>query len=58
MAHSGLDRVISASYRFDPATGTFTAFHHSEVAGSLSNDVVNAVLVDRSGRFGPARLMA
>ena len=36
-------------YRFDPATGTFTAFHHSHVAGSLSSNVVNAVLVDRSG---------
>src|SRR5580658_3124471 len=36
-------------YRFDPANGAFNAFHHSDVAGSLSNDVVNAVLVDHSG---------
>ena len=36
-------------YRFDPATATFTAFHHSDAAGSLSSDVVNAVLVDHSG---------
>lgn len=36
-------------YRFDPMTGAFTAFHHSDAAGSLSNDVVNAVLVDHSG---------
>jgi signal transduction histidine kinase/ligand-binding sensor domain-containing protein len=36
-------------YRFEPATGAFMAFHHSDVAGSLSSDAVNAVLVDRSG---------
>lgn len=36
-------------YRFDPASDTFTAFRHSAAAGSLSTDVVNSVLVDRSG---------
>lgn len=36
-------------YRFDPISSTFTAFRHSNIAGSLSTDVVNSVLVDRSG---------
>jgi len=36
-------------YRFEPVTGTFEAFRHSDAAGSLSDDVVNAVLVDHSG---------
>lgn len=40
--HSGL-------HRFDPATGKFTVFQHSFRAGSLSNDVVTSILVDRSG---------
>jgi ligand-binding sensor domain-containing protein/signal transduction histidine kinase len=36
-------------HRFDPATGKFTIFRHSAAAGSLSNDVVTSILVDRSG---------
>jgi ligand-binding sensor domain-containing protein/signal transduction histidine kinase len=36
-------------YRFDPATATFTAFRHSDLAGSLSNDVVLSVFADHSG---------
>src|SRR5260370_41570847 len=36
-------------HRFDPATGKFTIFRHSVMAGSLINDVVTSILVDRSG---------
>ena len=36
-------------YRFDPETTKLTAFRHSAEAGSLSDDGVTSVLVDRSG---------
>ena len=36
-------------HRFDPATGKFTAYQHSDKPGSLNNDNVNAVCVDHSG---------
>jgi len=35
--------------RFNPVTGTFAAFRHSDAAGSLSNDGVTSVLVDHAG---------
>ena len=35
--------------RFDPASGRFTVYRHSERAGSLSSDAVNAICVDHSG---------
>jgi ligand-binding sensor domain-containing protein/signal transduction histidine kinase len=35
--------------RFNPVTGTFVAFRHSDAVGSLSNDGVTSVLVDHSG---------
>jgi ligand-binding sensor domain-containing protein/signal transduction histidine kinase len=38
-------------YRFDPVKATFTAFRHSDSAGSLSNDVVTSILVDHSGEL-------
>ena len=40
--HSGL-------YRFDPLTAVFTPYRHSNATGSLSNNIVTSVLVDRSG---------
>jgi signal transduction histidine kinase/ligand-binding sensor domain-containing protein len=36
-------------YRFDPVTRVFTAYRHSDDAGSLSYDLVTSVLVDHSG---------
>jgi signal transduction histidine kinase/streptogramin lyase len=39
----------SGLHRFDPATGKFTTFRHSVKEGSLSNDAVTSILVDRSG---------
>ena len=36
-------------YRFDPATKKLTAFRHSAEPGSLSDDGVTSILVDRSG---------
>lgn len=35
--------------RFDPATGRFSHFRHSSAAGSLPDDRVQALLVDRQG---------
>ena len=35
--------------RFDPATGHFTHFRHSSEAGSLPDDRVQALMVDRRG---------
>jgi signal transduction histidine kinase/ligand-binding sensor domain-containing protein len=34
---------------FDTTTGRFTTYRHSAAAGSLSNDGVTSILVDRSG---------
>ena len=39
----------SGVQRFDPRTGRFTVYRSSESPGSLSNDAVAAILVDRSG---------
>ena len=36
-------------HRFDPATGKFTVYRHSQAAGSLSSDVTTAILADRGG---------
>ncbi|HYR41385.1 MAG TPA: triple tyrosine motif-containing protein, partial [Terriglobia bacterium] len=36
-------------HRFDPVTGQFTIYRHSEPPGSLSNDAVAAIAVDHSG---------
>src|SRR5580704_6280265 len=36
-------------YCFDPRTGKSTVFRHSDKPGSLSNDGVTSILVDRSG---------
>ena len=36
-------------HRFDPGTGKFTVYQHSDKPGSLNNDNVNAVCVDYSG---------
>ena len=36
-------------YRFDPASGKFTVYRHSDAPGTLSSDAVNAVCVDHSG---------
>ena len=35
--------------RFDPQSGKFTVYRHSEAGGSLSSDAANAVYVDGSG---------
>jgi signal transduction histidine kinase/ligand-binding sensor domain-containing protein len=35
--------------RFDPQSGKFTVYRHSEAGGSLSSDAVNAVYADVSG---------
>jgi signal transduction histidine kinase len=53
-------------HRFDPTTSTFTVLLHSDESGSLSNNRVNSILIDRAGavwvgtqnglnRFDPAR---
>ena len=44
-----LGTLYNGLHRFNPATGQFTVYRHSEAAGSLSNDAVNAVCVDHSG---------
>jgi signal transduction histidine kinase/ligand-binding sensor domain-containing protein len=36
-------------YCFDPRTGKSTVFRHSDKPGSLSNDGVTSILIDRSG---------
>ena len=44
-----LATLYNGVLRFDPGTGQFTVYRHSEAAGSLSNDAVAAICVDRSG---------
>jgi len=44
-----LATLYTGVHRFDPATGHFTVYRHSEEAGSLSNDAVTAICVDHSG---------
>ena len=44
-----LATLYNGVQRFDPGTGQFTGYRHSEAAGSLSNDAVAAICVDRSG---------
>jgi ligand-binding sensor domain-containing protein/signal transduction histidine kinase len=44
-----LATVLSGLHRFDPATGRFTVYQHSSAPGSLSNDWVNTVCIDRLG---------
>jgi signal transduction histidine kinase/ligand-binding sensor domain-containing protein len=41
--------LFTGVHRFDPDTGQFTIYRHSEAEGSLSNDAVAAITVDRSG---------
>jgi signal transduction histidine kinase/ligand-binding sensor domain-containing protein len=45
-----LATLFTGVHRFDPDTGTFTVYRHSEGAGSLSNDAVMAICVDHSGK--------
>jgi ligand-binding sensor domain-containing protein len=47
--HLWLSSAWTGVHRFDPATGTFAVYQHSDKAGSLNNDSVNAVCVDHSG---------
>ena len=44
-----LSSAWTGVHRFDPATGKFTVYRHSDKPGSLNNDNVNAVCVDHSG---------
>jgi signal transduction histidine kinase/ligand-binding sensor domain-containing protein len=44
-----LGTLYNGLHRFDPATGKFTVYRHSDAAGSLSNDAVAAICVDPSG---------
>ena len=44
-----LSSAWTGVHRFDPATGKFTVYQHSDKPGSLNNDNVNAVCVDHSG---------
>jgi ligand-binding sensor domain-containing protein/signal transduction histidine kinase len=44
-----LATLYTGVHRFDPATKQFTVYRHSDEAGSLSNDAVAAIYVDRSG---------
>jgi len=39
----------SGVHRFDPASGKFTVYRHSNAPGTLSSDAVNAVCVAQSG---------
>ena len=44
-----LATLYGGVHRFDPATGQFTVYRHSEAAGSLSSDAATAICVDHSG---------
>ena len=44
-----LATLYTGMHRFDPATGQFAVYRHSEEPGSLSNDAVTAICIDGSG---------
>jgi hypothetical protein len=50
--HCGLAPTPSGLHRFDPATGQFTKYEHDiNLAGTLSDNRVNSVYFDHSGRM-------
>ena len=44
-----LSSAWSGVHRFDPASGKFTVYRHSNAPGTLNSDAVNAVCVAQSG---------